>query len=75
MVSLGYFSLPKQREEHKERPFSQEIPGQARDEGNKSPSVSVPLATLKVLPFGKVQINLAFRSLIRTFIEGTFTRQ
>ena len=32
MVSLGYFSLPKQREEHKERPFSQEIPGQARDE-------------------------------------------
>ena len=36
MVSLGSFSLPKQREEHKERPFSQEIPGQARDEGNKS---------------------------------------
>ena len=43
MVSLGYFSLPKQREEHKERPFSQEIPGQARDEGRSEDQIGTLL--------------------------------
>ena len=33
MVSLGSFSLPKQREEHKKKSIPQEIAGQARNEG------------------------------------------
>ena len=31
------------------------------------PRLIVPLTASKVLPFGKMQINLLFRSLIRTF--------
>ena len=44
---------------------------------NDSKYFSVPLASPKALPFGKLQINLHFRSLNRTFdfAEGTHARK